>query len=77
MRQLLMVKSAKMTWISLELIPINYSQNLGIIENVRELLIDHNVNGVNNQGDTPLIIAVRNGSYIRIGKHMKDINLSS
>lgn len=34
------------------------------IEDVRELLVDHDVNGVDDQGDTPLIIAVKKGSYI-------------
>lgn len=36
--------------------------NLEKIEDVRKLLVDHDVNGVNNQGDTPLIIAVKEGS---------------
>lgn len=31
------------------------------IEDVRKLLVDHDVNGVNNEGDTPLIIAVKKG----------------
>lgn len=33
------------------------------IDDVQKLLIDHDINGVNNEGDTPLIIAVKKGSY--------------
>lgn len=36
--------------------------NLEKFEDVRKLLVDHDVNGVNNQGDTPLIVAVKKGN---------------
>lgn len=44
------------------------------IENVRKLLVDHDVNGVNNGGDTPLIIAAKKGSYVLPTEHRKVIN---
>lgn len=42
--------------------------HLGNIDEVQKLLTDHDVNGVNNNGDTPLIIAVEKGKALVISR---------